>query len=471
MFGLCADAAVRQEIADMLTQDGAIQQIPTVITPGEPVPKVVREHKGGHANTKLYIIEGLTEAIARGGDGFFELLAKQGGIYNNHGTWCLIWLTDAESRLRVERQSARLFQSAVYNPTFFTTKLIEPNPGNMPAIATPEPSVGDPDGRIAALCAKVRRTGEVADQVELAEELARMGDQLSARELFQHAIKSPDAWRVRAAKGLYKMAALPLDEVGTYAHQVALEERPEAMLLFAQLVEDSGDIKRAEAVFQEALLLSQDPASKLSSSLAKSQFLRRQKRPKEALTLLRQHLPNMQREMQADDAVYAPLWVEAGRNEMEIAFAEDGTDPTERLQSAKKMLEKAKKVALFEEPNDFESAHHADTFLIGLSASLGEETEALTILNEAQKRAEASGYKALVLDAYRTRMGLLFEMGENSGAMAAMNSAVKLAKQIGYPDLEASALRDQAEVESRLGNLHKAKKLETEAETLTQFSN
>jgi tetratricopeptide (TPR) repeat protein len=313
MFGLCADAATRQEIADLLTADGAIQQIPTVITPGEPVPKVVREHKGGHANTKLYVIEGLTEAIGRGGEGFFDLLANQGGAYTNHGTWCLIWLTDPESRLRVERQSARLFQAGVYNPTFFTSNLIEAKPGEMPAIAIPEPSVGDPDGRVAALCAKVRRKGETADIVELAEELMRLGDHLSARELFERAVKSNDAWKIRAARGLYRLSATTLDEVNLFAHQVSLEERPEALLLLAQLIEESGDPTRAEKVFQEALLLSQDPASKLASAIAKSQFLRRQKKPKEAITLSRPLLPNSQRELQAEDAPYAPLWIEAGR--------------------------------------------------------------------------------------------------------------------------------------------------------------
>jgi tetratricopeptide (TPR) repeat protein len=430
---------------------------------------VVREHKGGHANTKLYVIEGLTEAIGRGGDGFFELLAKAGSAYTNHGTWCLIWLTDAESRLRTERQSARLFQAAIYNPTFFTSHLIEPKPGDMPAIATPVSTAGDPDGRIASLCAKVRRQGEVADQIELAEELMRLGDHLSARELFQSAVKSNDAWKIRAARGLYRLTALPLEELSTFAHQVALEERPEALLLLAQTVEEAGETARADKVFQEALLLSQDPASKLASTIARSQFLRRQKRPKDAITIIRQILPS-QRELQAEDAFYAPLWVEAGRTEIDIAFSEDGTDPTERLQTAKKLLERGKMVALTLKPVDFEVAHHADTFLVGLYASLGDEATALTTINEALTRAESSGYKTMVLDAYRTRMGLLFELAENSGAMAALSMAIKLAKQIGYPDLEASVLRDQAEVEERLGNRDKSKKLQDEAETLEQFS-
>lgn len=469
-FATAADSGLRQEIADSLTGDGAIQLVPTVITPGEPLPKLVREHKGSHANNKLFVIDGLSEAIQRAGKDFFPLLADVAGYYTNYGTWCLIWLTDAESRLRLERESARLFQAATYNPTFYSPALVEPKPGSLPELFIPEPMHGDPDGRVAGLAARLRRKAELADFAELGDELARLGEKDNARALFRAVMQvgEPDPWKVRAARGLYRLGSLTLDMVEAEARRLSGDDAGEALAMFGQLLAESKDA-RAEAVLRE--VLDRFASARTPAALALSTWLRQQGQVEKAQTLLHSVIPQevLAGKERRDDAGWAPLIAELGRVDLELAFAEEGSDPTAKLGAARKLLERARILALSGAPADYETAHKADSYLSGLFFAKGDETQALGVLDQAIKRAEGTGARALVLDGYRLRMSALFEVGENSQGMNDLGAATKLAKIIGYPDLEAELLDDQAGVEDRMGSPDKATRLRGEAELLRKM--
>jgi tetratricopeptide (TPR) repeat protein len=476
-FATAADSTLRQEIADSLTADGAIHQIPAVITPGEPVPKLVREHKGSHSNNKLFVIEGLAEAITRGGSGFFPLLAEAAGFYTNYGTWCLVWLTDAESRLRVERESARIFQAATYNPTFYTPGLIEPKPGALPELFVPEPFHGDPDGRVAGLSARLRRKAEFADFAELGDELARLGEKESARALFRAVMQAdePDAWKVRAARGLARLGSLPLEMVEAEARRLQGDEAVEAMVVVAEAFEEAQQGEKAALLLQESLSKASEggyAGANSHAALSLSRLLRRQGKLYDARALLDKAIPRdvvHAAKERRDDAAWASLVAELGRVEMEQAFTNEGSDPSEQLGRARKFLERARGLALSGAPIDYEAAHTADIYLSGLFFGKGDETQALAVMDMIVKRAENTGARCLALEGYKLRMSALFEVGENSQAINDMTSAVKLSKSIGYPDLEADVLEEQASVEERLGSRDKATRLRGEAELLRRM--
>jgi tetratricopeptide (TPR) repeat protein len=473
-FAVAAETELRQSIMEALQAGDSIELIQTVISPGDPVPKSVREHKGTHANTKLFVVEGLSEAIDRGGDGFFRLLVRDGGLYTNYGTWTLLWLRDVESRLRLEREAPRLFQAATMAPVFFSPALVEPNPGKLPELAVPSPLAGDPEGRLSALSALVRRKDSPEDRVTLAEELIRLGEGSFGEEQLRIALAhgEGEVYRVRALRALYARGKVSWESLVDEAKTLFGEARAEALLLVADIAEKEEKQEIALKWRNEAIGLSVDNTRILVQSLlAKAAQLRRAGKLEEALRTLAMQLPSPQSVEGVpgnDEAMRAPVLSETSRLQLELAFESDASEAQKT--AIQKQLEQARFLALSARPTDYETAQQADIYLSGLYFAREDAKQALGILDVAKKRAESAGFFLLALECYRLRMNALFDLGENSQAMAELTMAVRLARQIGYPDALAEILSEQAHLEASLGNRDKAKLIETEAETLRTVS-
>jgi hypothetical protein len=178
VVALAADAEVRERVEAELRRTGRIELLHQPTDAQAVVPPALMRHQGTHYNNLLYVVDGVDEAVAAGGDAYLAALDRATPLLSRIGTWVWFWTGDPVTYRRLAFGAPELWSRRVAAPVFFSDALLEPSSGSGSASASVS---GLGAGASATVSAVVRDAVERLDGDDVDGAAARLDEALGEK--------------------------------------------------------------------------------------------------------------------------------------------------------------------------------------------------------------------------------------------------------------------------------------------------
>ena len=173
IVGLAASEETRRAVESELRGTSRIETLHQPSTPDEPVPPAIGAHRGSHYNNLLFVVDGVEDALAAGGDRYLAALDRGTPTMTRIGTWVWLWTSDPATYRRMAAGAPELWAHRAAAPVFFEEALLVP--------AAREAGAGAAAADGAAATPLAREVAAALERDDVAAAAAQLDDALGDR--------------------------------------------------------------------------------------------------------------------------------------------------------------------------------------------------------------------------------------------------------------------------------------------------